>query len=306
MSELARSEQLSDALQGRYAIERELGRGGMATVYLARDLKLERRVALKLLRPELRAALGPERFLREIDIAARLTHPNILPLYDAGEADGRLFYAMPYVEGESLRQRLAREPQLPVAEAVRIAGQVAAALAHAHGQGIVHRDIKPENILLAGDHALVADFGIAKALDASRAEKLTESGLSLGTPAYMSPEQGSGGMVDARSDLYALGCVTYEMLAGSPPFTGSTAQAILARHAVDPVPPLGTVRSTVPETVAYAIERALAKVPADRFATVGEFARALMADAVPAASARGAGRLRRAARPVGAGIAAVI
>jgi tRNA A-37 threonylcarbamoyl transferase component Bud32 len=275
--------QVSIALQGRYAIERELGRGGMATVYLAEDLKLHRRVALKLLHPEVSAALGPERFRREIDIAARLTHPNILALYDAGEAAGQLlFYAMPYVEGESLRQRLAREPQLPVAEAVRIAGQVAAALAHAHGQGIVHRDIKPENILLASDQALVADFGIAKMLNSSSAEKLTETGLSLGTPAYMSPEQGAGGVVDARSDIYALGCVTYEMLAGTPPFTGSTAQAILARHAVDPVPSLRTVRSMVPEPVAAAIEQALAKVPADRFASAGEFAAALVSTSAAA------------------------
>jgi len=268
---------LGAALAPRYTIERELGRGGMATIYLALDTRVERRVALKLLHPELRPALGPERFQREIQIAARLSHPNILPLYEAGEVDGRLFYTMPYVEGESLRQRLRREPQLPVPDAVRIATQVAAALAHAHGQGFVHRDIKPENILLADDQALVADFGIAKVLDAAAGEKLTETGLSLGTPAYMSPEQGSGGAVDARSDVYAVGCVTYEMLAGSPPFTGPTAQAVLARHAVDQVPPLRTVRATVPPVVERAVERALAKVPADRFATATEFADALLA-----------------------------
>jgi serine/threonine-protein kinase len=278
---------IGDALQGRYAIERELGRGGMATVYLADDQKLHRRVALKILHRELVGPVGADRFLREIRIVARLSHPHLLALHDSGEWDGRLFYAMPYVEGESLRDRLRREPQLPVEEAVRIARAVAEALSYAHQAGVIHRDIKPENILLAQDpqggptHPLVADFGIAKALDAS-AERLTESGLSLGTPQYMSPEQGAGGnAVDGRSDIYALGCVAYEMLAGCPPFTGSTAQAILARHAVDPVPPLRTVRRTVPEPVAGAIERALAKVPADRFATADEFAAALLSTTAP-------------------------
>jgi TolB-like protein/tetratricopeptide (TPR) repeat protein len=280
------SERLSDAVQGRYVIERELGRGGMATVYLARDLKLQRLIALKVLRPELRATLGPERFLREIALTSQLSHPHILTLHDWGEANGRLFYAMPYVDGESLRQRLQREPQLPIDITLGIVQAVALALDYAHRTGVVHRDIKPENVLLARDpnggpaHALVADFGIARALDAAGGERLTESGLALGTPAYMSPEQAAGsGALDGRSDLYALGCVAYEMLAGAPPFTGSTAQAILARHAVDPVPPLRTVRATVPEPVAYAIERALAKVPADRFASAGEFAQALTAPA---------------------------
>ena len=277
---------LGAVLASQYTIERELGRGGMATVYLARDLRHDRRVALKVLHPELGATLGPERFQREIHLAARLSHPNILPVFDSGETAGRLWYAMPYVDGQSLRQRLGREAQLGVAEATRIASQVAAALAHAHGQGIVHRDIKPENILLAGDRALVADFGIAKALDGSSTEKLTETGLSVGTPAYMSPEQGTGGQVDARSDLYALGCVLYEMLAGGPPFTGPTAQAIMARHAVDPVPPLRTVRATIPRAIESAVERALAKVPADRFATVGEFAEALTADHIPPPASR--------------------
>jgi serine/threonine-protein kinase len=277
--------ELSDALQGRYTIERELGRGGMATVYLAEDLKLHRRVALKLLHPELGAALGRERFLREIDIASRLSHPHILPVYDSGDAGGRLFYAMPFVEGESLRQRLQWEPQLPVEETVAIVRAAAAALACAHKAGIIHRDIKPENILLARDpgggppHVLVADFGIARAVDVAAGERLTETGLALGTPSYMSPEQaGSSNRIDGRSDVYALGCVAYEMLAGAPPFTGPTAQAILSRHAVDPVPPLRTVRSTVPEAVASAIERALAKVPADRFITADAFAEALVAD----------------------------
>jgi len=286
------------ALASRYTIERELGRGGMATVYLARDLRHDRLVALKVLRPELAATLGPERFQREIRLSARLSHSSILPVFDSGEAAGRLWYAMPYVEGQSLRQRLGKEAQLGVSEAVRIAGQVAAALAHAHGQGIVHRDIKPENILLSGDQALVADFGIAKALDAASTEKLTETGLSLGTPAYMSPEQASGGAVDARSDIYSLGCVLYEMLAGAPPFTGPTAQAILARHALDPVPPLRTVRATLPEAIDSAVGRALAKVPADRFATVGEFAEALVADHVSSS----AFRVLRSARPMRLGL----
>jgi serine/threonine-protein kinase len=272
----------SDTLQARYTIERELGRGGMATVYLADDRKLHRPVALKVLHPELAAALGGERFLREIEIAARLSHPHILPLHDAGNAGGRLFYAMPYIQGESLRQRLEREPQLPVDEAVRITRAVAGALNAAHRAGVVHRDIKPENILLAADpgggpaHPLVADFGIARALDAAGGERLTETGLALGTPTYMSPEQATASdRLDGRSDIYALGCLAYEMLAGVPPFAGPTAQAILARHAVDPVPPLRTVRSALPPAVEAAVERALAKVPADRFATAGEFADAL-------------------------------
>jgi TolB-like protein len=289
---------LGAALASRYTIERELGRGGMATVYLARDLRHDRLVALKVLRPELAATLGPERFQREIRLSARLSHSSILPVFDSGEAAGRLWYAMPYVEGQSLRQRLGKEAQLGVSEAVRITGQVAAALAHAHGQGIVHRDIKPENILLCGDQALLADFGIAKALDAASTEKLTETGLSLGTPAYMSPEQASGGAVDARSDIYSLGCVLYEMLAGAPPFTGPTAQAILARHALDSVPPLRTVRATLPEAIDSAVGRALAKVPADRFASVGEFAEALVADHVSSSVFR----VLRSARPVRLGL----
>jgi tRNA A-37 threonylcarbamoyl transferase component Bud32 len=277
----------SDTLQTRYAIVRELGRGGMATVYLAEDRKLQRRVAIKLLHPELAAALGSERFLREIEFAARLSHPHILPLHDAGEASGRLFYTMSYVEGESLRHRLEREPQLPVDEALRILQAVAGALDAAHRAGVVHRDIKPENILLANDpgggpaHPMVADFGIARALTVAGSERLTETGLALGTPAYMSPEQGAASdRLDGRSDIYALGCVAYEMLAGAPPFTGPTAQAILARHAVDPVPPLRTVRSKLPTAVEAAVERALAKVPADRFSTAGEFARALVSGGI--------------------------
>ena len=231
-------EHLQTALAERYRIERELGRGGMATVYLAEDLKHGRRVALKVLRPELSPALGAERFQREIETASRLQHPHILTLHDSGEAAGLLYYAMPYVEGESLRSRLTREVQLDAAVAVGIARDVADALACAHAAGVLHRDIKPENILLTGGHAVVADFGIARALDAVGADRLTETGLALGTPHYMSPEQAAGARVlDARSDMYALGCVVYEMLAGEPPFSGPTAQAIMARHAIDPVPP---------------------------------------------------------------------
>jgi len=267
---------LSAALVGRYRIDRELGQGGMATVYLAHDLKHERKAAIKVLRPELAQALGAERFLREIAIAARLNHPHILALHDSGEAGGLLFYVMPFVEGESLRDRLNREQQLPVDEAVRIAQQVASALSYAHSHDLVHRDIKPENILLAGDEVVVADFGIARAITAAGGEQLTSTGIAVGTPAYMSPEQGSGQpQLDGRSDVFSLGCVLCEMLAGAPPFTGPTAQAIQARRLTDPVPPLRTVRETVPPQVERAIVKALAKSPADRFATAVQFAEAL-------------------------------
>jgi tetratricopeptide (TPR) repeat protein len=273
---------LRDALQGRYTIERELGRGGMATVYLAEDLRLHRRVALKVLSTEVAATLGPDRFQREIRLAAGLFHPHILSVFESGEAGGRLWYAMPYVKGESLRQRLQREGQLAVEEVLRIAIQVAGALDLAHQRGIVHRDIKPENILLDGEQALVADFGIARALDSAGGEQLTAAGVALGTPAYMSPEQATASpKVDGRADVYALGCVVYEMLAGAPPFTGPTAKAIMARHAVDPVPPLHTVRTTISEHIERAITRALAKVPADRFTSAGEFAAALATQPEP-------------------------
>ncbi len=215
-------DRLTTALSDRYAIERELGSGGMAIVYLARDLKHDRLVAIKVLRPEIAVALGSERFLQEIQIAAKLNHPHILALHDSGEADGFLFYVMPHVEGESLRERLNREKQLGVADALRFTEQVASALDYAHGQAVIHRDIKPENILLHEGVAMVADFGIALAVSAAGGERLTETGLSVGTPEYMSPEQGSGGgEIDSRSDLYSLGCVVYEMFAGHPPFTGS-------------------------------------------------------------------------------------
>jgi eukaryotic-like serine/threonine-protein kinase len=269
---------LSAALAGRYLIERELGRGGMATVYLARDLKHARLVAIKVLRPELATAVGPERFLREIQVAAAFSHPHILALHDSGTAEGLLYYVMPYVEGESLRQRLTREGQLPLDEALRIARQVLAALGYAHAQGIIHRDIKPENILLRDGQAILADFGIARAVSSAGGEKLTETGLSLGTPAYMSPEQTAGdSRLDGRADIYSLGCVLYEVLAGEPPFTGPSAQAVLARHAIDPVPRLRTIRQTVPEAIEQAITRALAKAPVDRFTTAEQFSRALTA-----------------------------
>jgi serine/threonine protein kinase len=266
---------LREGLRDRYAFERELGRGGMATVWLARDLRHDRPVALKVLHPELAMSLGPERFLREIRLAARLQHPHILSVYDSGETGGRLWFTMPYIEGESLRDRLTRERQLSVADAVRLTREVALALDFAHRHGAVHRDIKPENILLVDGQALVADFGIARAIGGSD-ERLTETGLSLGTPAYMSPEQAAGDKsVDARTDIYSLGIVLYEMLAGEAPFTAPTAQAMIARRMVETPRPLREVRETVPDGVAAAAARALGKAPADRFATAAEFARAL-------------------------------
>src|SRR5688572_12327188 len=257
----------------------------MATVYLARDLRHDRPVALKVLHQELAHALGPERFVREIKVAARLQHPHILPVFDSGTAQQpgsaveSLWFTMPYVAGESLRQRLAREPQLPLRDAVRIALEVADALGYAHGQGLVHRDVKPENILLSGDHCVIADFGVARALDVAGGERLTETGITFGTPMYMSPEQASAERrLDGRSDVYSLGCVVYEMLAGEPPFTGRTAQAIIARRLADPVPDLCTVRD-VPRQVERAVRQALARAPADRFADAPAFARALEAAA---------------------------
>ena len=271
-------EHVQSALAPRYLVRRELGAGGMAVVFLADDPRHGRPVAVKVMRPELAAALGPERFLREIQIAARLRHPNIVPLYDSGEAAGLLYYVMPYVEGESLRDRLRRERQLPVDEALGIAREVADALAHAHEHELIHRDIKPENILLEDGHALVADFGIARAVgSAATTQVTTATGLAIGTPAYMSPEQALGdAAVDARSDVYALGCVLYEMLAGEPPYTGPTAQAIMARRLSEPVRSLRTVRETVPDQVERAVMRALARVPADRFRSATAFRDALV------------------------------
>jgi serine/threonine-protein kinase len=270
-------ERLSATLEGRYVIERELGAGGMATVYLAQDVRHDRRVALKVLRPELSAILGGERFLHEIKTTANLQHPHILSLFDSGEADGLVFYVMPYVDGESLRDRLTREKQLPVDEAIRIAREVADALDYAHRQGIVHRDIKPENILLHGGHAMVADFGIA--LAASRSEggtRMTETGMSLGTPHYMSPEQAMGEReITPKADIYALGCVLYEMLTAEPPFVGATAQAIIARVMTEEPRSLTLQRRTIPPHVEAAVRTALEKLPADRFASAAAFAEAL-------------------------------
>ena len=268
---------LGAALADRYRIERELGQGGMATVYLAHDVKHDRKVALKVLRPELSAILGAERFLAEIKTTANLQHPHILSLFDSGEADGLVYYVMPYVEGESLRERLTREKQLPVEDAVGIAREVADALAYAHSHGVVHRDIKPENILLHGGHAMVADFGIA--LAASRSEggtRMTETGMSLGTPHYRSPEQARGEReITPKADIYALGCVLYEMLTAEPPFTGATAQAIIARVMTEEPRSLTLQRKTIPPHVEAAVERALQKLPADRFPSAAQFAEAL-------------------------------
>ena len=271
-------EHVQSALAPRYLVRRELGAGGMAVVFLADDPRHGRPVAVKVMRPELAAALGPERFLREIRIAAGLRHPHIVPLYDSGEADGLLYYVMPYVEGESLRDRLRRERQLAVDEAVGIAREVADALAHAHEHELIHRDIKPENILLEGGHALVADFGIARAVgSAATTQVTTATGLAIGTPAYMSPEQALGdAAVDARSDVYALGCVLYEMLAGEPPYTGPTAQAIVARQLAEPVRSLRIVRQAVSDQLERVVMRALARVPADRFPSARAFHDALL------------------------------
>ena len=270
---------LNAALSGRYRIERELGRGGMATVYLAFDTRHDRRVAVKVLHPELAAALGGERFLAEIKTTANLQHPHILPLHDSGEADGLLFYVMPFIDGESLRDRLTRERQLPIDDALRIAREVADALGYAHANGVIHRDIKPENILLQGGHALVADFGIALAVQHAGGARMTQTGLSLGTPQYMSPEQAMGEKsIDARADLYALGAVTYEMLSGEPPFTGPTVQSIVAKVINDVPRPLDELRKSVPPHVADAVARALEKLPADRIGSAKEFAAALAGD----------------------------
>ena len=267
---------LSTALSDRYRIERELGAGGMATVYLAQDLKHDRKVAIKVLRPELAAVLGAERFLSEIKTTANLQHPHILPLHDSGQADSFLFYVMPFVEGESLRDRLTREKQLPIADAVRIAREVAGALDYAHRHGVIHRDIKPENILLHDGSALVADFGIALAASKAGGTRMTETGMSLGTPHYMSPEQAMGEReITARSDIYALGAITYEMLLGEPPFTGPTAQSIVAKVLTEVPRPLTPRRRSIPPEVEDAVLRALEKLPADRFGSAAEFAAAL-------------------------------
>jgi len=293
----------SASLADRYRFERELGRGGMATVYLVRDLRHDRPVALKVLHPELATALGPERFRREIRLAAQLQHPHILTVLDSGESGGTreagpwLWFTMPFVQGESLRDRLFREKQLPLDDALRIAREAADALDFAHRQGIVHRDIKPENVLLSENHALVADFGIALAVGANAGDKLTGTGLTLGTPAYMSPEQAAGEPdLDGRSDVYSLGVVLYEMLAGERPFGGATAQVMLARRLTEAARPLRAVRETIPEPVERAVSRAMARVPADRYATAAEFGRAI--EGAPDGGA-GRGAACRAAQPLG-------
>jgi Tol biopolymer transport system component/tRNA A-37 threonylcarbamoyl transferase component Bud32 len=287
---------LFTALSDRYRVERELGAGGMATVYLAQDLRHDRRVAVKVLKPELAAVIGAERFLAEIRTTANLQHPHILPLFDSGHVDSFLYYVMPFVEGESLRDWLIREKQLPVAEAVRVAGEVASALDYAHRHGVIHRDIKPENILLQDGRALVADFGIALAASKAGSHRMTETGLSLGTPHYMSPEQAMGEReITARSDVYALGAVTYEMLVGEPPFTGPTPQAIVAKVLTDDPRPPGQVRRSVPSVVEAAVLTALEKLPADRYATAAEFAAALTA-AAPTTRRPAARPLRAAGR----------
>jgi serine/threonine-protein kinase len=296
-------EQVRAALAGRYDIERLLGQGGMATVYLARDVARDRTVAVKVLRPELAVAMGAERFLREIKVAGNLHHPNILQIYDSGSVDGVVFFVMPFITGESLRDKLDREQQLAIDEAVRITREVADALQHAHNNGIVHRDVKPENILLEDGHAIVADFGIARAATES-GQKLTETGMSVGTPTYMSPEQAAGGdRIDGRSDQYSLACMLYEMLAGHPPFSGSNSMAILAKHAMETVPSLQVVRQSIPDEVEDAIMQALEKTPADRFHTIKEFGDALgdvaQATATRRAMNRTSGAADRRATPRG-------
>jgi serine/threonine-protein kinase len=305
---------LQSALADRYRLEREVGAGGMATVYLAQDIRHARRVALKVLRPELAAVIGAERFLAEIQLTANLQHPHILPLFDSGEADGYLFYVMPFVEGETLRDRLTREKQLAVPDAIRIAEEVASALDYAHRHGVVHRDIKPENILLHDGSALVADFGIALAASKAGGSRMTETGMSLGTPHYMSPEQAMGEReITARSDVYALGCVLYEMLTAEPPFTGATAQAVVARVVTEAPRPLQAQRHTIPPHVEAAVLTALEKLPADRFASAADFAAALRnkgyatttAVPVPSAPARQAARRRDPRLVAAIGVAGV-
>ncbi len=312
-------EKLRAALAADYALERELGSGGMAIVYLAHDIKHEREVAVKVLRPDLAASLGVERFLREIKIAAKLSHPHILPLYDSGQADGFLYYVMPFVEGESLGDLLERERQLPIDDAVRIAREVAEALALAHSCGVIHRDIKPDNVMISGGHAVVSDFGIARAFSAAGGDNLTQTGMAVGTPAYMSPEQAAGDpSVDARADVYSLGCMLYEMLVGQIPFTGPNAQAIMARHTMDTITPPQIMRQSIPDELQDIIICAMEKTPADRFRTAGEFAAALKAlesGTVPAVRksallrarhAKQGSQWRKVAFPIAAALAALV
>jgi eukaryotic-like serine/threonine-protein kinase len=289
---------LRSALADRYAIERELGAGGMATVYLAEDIRHHRKVAIKVLHPELSAVLGPERFLKEIELTANLQHPHILPLFDSGSAGGLLYYIMPYVDGETLRARLEREGQLPIIDALRISCEAADALQYAHDRGVVHRDIKPENILLQNGHALVADFGIALAVEQAGGQRMTQTGLSLGTPHYMAPEQAMGDKhIGPRADIYALGAVTYEMLVGEPPFTGPNSQAIVAKVLTEAAPSLTTHRRSVSANVDAAVARALEKLPADRWQTTSKFAEALTTPDTGAGAAGGSSGARTSAAP---------
>src|SRR4051794_18178346 len=269
-------QRLRDSLSSAYSIDRELGRGGMATVYLAQDIKHDRVVALKVLHPDLAVALGPDRFLREIRLAARLNHPHILPLFDSGDAEGLLYYVMPYVEGESLRERLDREQQLPIEEAVHHGRAIASALDYAHRQNIVHRDIKPENVMLYEGEAMVMDFGIAKAVSAAGSETLTQTGMMVGTPAYVSPEQAAGETnLDGQSDQYSLACVLYEMLSGERPFSGPTPQAVMTKRFTETPKPLRTLRGSVPDHVERAVIKAMATDATTRFTTSAMFAQAL-------------------------------
>lgn len=283
-------DRLQTSLGSAYQILRELGRGGMATVFLAHDVKHRRHVALKVLRGDYSEIVAAERFLHEIEIAARLTHPYIVPIFDSGSADGLLFYLMPYIEGETLRTRLKRERRLPVEDAIRVTSDVAAALAYAHAAGVVHRDIKPENVLMSGDHAIVADFGVARALHLAGRERMTQTGMAVGTPSYMSPEQIRGDdECDGRSDIYSLACMLYEMIAAAPPHSGRTLEALIAQRLAEPPPSLSTSCPAVPSALDRAVMRALARAPAERFSTVSEFERAVTASirTVPAASAAG-------------------
>jgi serine/threonine-protein kinase len=276
-------DRLKAALADRYEIERELGAGGMATVYLARDLRHEREVAVKVLRPELAAALGSDRFLQEVKIAANLTHPHILPLHDSGEADGFLYYVMPFIEGQSLREKLAREGEQPVADVVKILREVVDALSHAHERGVVHRDIKPDNVMLSGRHALVTDFGVAKAVsEATGRQQLTTAGVALGTPAYMAPEQAAADPhIDHRADIYAVGALAYELLAGRPPFTGTTPQEVLAAHVTQSAEPVTKHRESVPAALEQLVMRCLEKRPADRWQSAEEMLPQLEALSTP-------------------------
>jgi len=301
-------DQVRMALADRYRLERELGRGGMATVYLAEDLKHRRKVAIKVLDPVLAEVIGARRFLREVEVTANLSHPHILPLHDSGEADGLLYYVMPYVSGETLRDRLSRETELPLEVALDIAREVADGLSYAHQRGVTHRDIKPENILLESGHAMIADFGLARAVRAQEAQTLTGVGIAVGTPPYMSPEQALGERdIDGRSDQYSLACVVYEMLVGRPPFTGPTPESVMQQHLAAKPSPVANIRPAVPRAVSRALQRALAKNAADRFSPITRFTDALASGAVVSG-------VRRAAAPdisrrsilIGLGVAAVL